>query len=386
MAGQFMSLAAAQGYEVNKGVYSAWMNFQKRCIRNYKEPSGTEPGAGSASINQAYRLYTMALASSAETGAMNRLKESASIPAIPRWLLASAYALDGKKTVAKEIISGLKTETAAYSPEDRTFGSPLRDKAIMLESLVLADDIYGALELAADMADRLKNGLLSTQYAAFTASAMSRMADRLNTEALHAEISYTGISGQSAETINSTAAILSRALDISRPSVTIKNLSDGPVYATVTTKEKPAADAAISASASGIGLGVSWTDLDGNPVNPADLSQGSDFKVTVTVMNNSGTVDLSSLALCIPAPSGWEIFNERLYGNASAAEAGYEYMDIRDDCVRYYFDLARGTRKSFSVRFRAAYKGEFILPSISCEAMYSPENNAHTASGKAIVR
>ena len=386
MAGQFMSLAAAQGYEVNKGVYSAWMNFQKRCIRNYKEPSGTEPGAGSASLNQAYRLYTMALASSAETGAMNRLKESASIPAIPRWLLASAYALDGKKTVAKEIISGLKTETAAYSPEDRTFGSPLRDKAIMLESLVLADDIYGALELAADMADRLKNGLLSTQYAAFTASAMSRMADRLNTEALHAEISHTGISGQSAETINSTAAILSRALDISRPSVTIKNLSDGPVYATVTTKEKPAADAAISASASGIGLGVSWTDLDGNPVNPADLSQGSDFKVTVTVMNNSGTVDLSSLALCIPAPSGWEIFNERLYGNASAAEAGYEYMDMRDDCVRYYFDLARGTRKSFSVRFRAAYKGEFILPSISCEAMYSPENNAHTASGKAIVR
>ena len=103
-------------------------------------------------------------------------------------------------------------------------------------------------------------------------------------------------------------------------------------------------------------------------------------------MNNSGTVDLSSLALCIPAPSGWEIFNERLYGNASAAEAGYEYMDMRDDCVRYYFDLARGTRKSFSVRFRAAYKGEFILPSISCEAMYSPENNAHTASGKAIVR
>ena len=102
-------------------------------------------------------------------------------------------------------------------------------------------------------------------------------------------------------------------------------------------------------------------------------------------MNNSGTADLSSLALNIPVPSGWEIFNERLYGTTSAEQSGYEYMDIRDDKAMYYFDLGKGTRKSFSVRLRAAYKGEFILPSVSCEAMYSPENNAHTASGKAIV-
>lgn len=385
MAGQFMSLAAAQGFEVDKGVFSSWLNFQKRCVRNYKESSAGNASARSAASNQAYRLYTLALASAAEDGAMNRLREAGNISGPAKWLLASAYAIDGKKSVAKGIISGLKTETAEYSPDDRTYSSPLRDKAIMLESLVLTDDIQGALALAADIADDSGVRMLTTQYSAFMASAMSRMADKLNTGALHAEVGYPAASDQATEKINSADAVASKSLDISEKSVMVKNLSDGPVYAVITAREKPAPDTAISAASSGIGLAVSWSDLDGNPVSPEKLAQGTDFRMTVTVMNNSGTADLSSLALNIPVPSGWEIFNERLYGTTSADQSGYEYMDIRDDKAMYYFDLAKSTRKSFSVRLRAAYKGEFILPSISCEAMYSPENNARTASGKAIV-
>lgn len=385
MAGQFMSLAAAQGFEVDKGVFSSWLNFQKRCVRNYKESSAGNASARSAASNQAYRLYTLALASAAEDGAMNRLREAGNISGPAKWLLASAYAIDGKKSVAKGIISGLKTETAEYSPDDRTYSSPLRDKAIMLESLVLTDDIQGALALAADIADDSGVRMLTTQYSAFMASAMSRMADKLNTGALHAEVGYPAASDQATEKINSADAVASKSLDISEKSVMVKNLSDGPVYAVITAREKPAPDTAISAASSGIGLAVSWYDLDGNPVSPEKLAQGTDFRMTVTVMNNSGTADLSSLALNIPVPSGWEIFNERLYGTTSADQSGYEYMDIRDDKAMYYFDLDKGTRKSFSVRLRAAYKGEFILPSISCEAMYSPENNARTASGKAIV-
>ena len=385
MAGQFMSLAAAQGFEVDKGVFNAWLNFQKRCVRNYKESTAGNASARSAASNQAYRLYTLALASAAEDGAMNRLREAGNVSGPAKWLLASAYAIDGKKAVAKGIISGLKTETAEYSPDDRTYSSPLRDKAIMLESLVLTDDIQGALALAADIADDSGVRMLTTQYSAFMASAMSRMADKLNTGALHAEVCYPAASDRTAEKINSADAVTSKVLDISEKSVMVKNLSDGPVYAVVTTREKPAPDTAIRAASSGIGLAVSWSDLDGNPVSPEKLAQGTDFRMTVTVMNNSGTADLSSLALNIPVPSGWEIFNERLYGTTSAEQSGYEYMDIRDDKAMYYFDLGKGTRKSFSVRLRAAYKGEFILPSVSCEAMYSPENNAHTASGKAIV-
>ena len=134
----------------------------------------------------------------------------------------------------------------------------------------------------------------------------------------------------------------------------------------------------------GIGLAVTYTDLDGSVISSKSIRQGSDFKAEVTVTNNTGTTDLTSLALSIPVPSGWEIFNDRLFGG-SAAGTGYDYVDIRDDRAIYYFDLPKGTEKTFCIRLRAAYKGEFVLPAISCEAMYSPGVNARTASGTTAV-
>ena len=256
----------------------------------------------------------------------------------------------------------------------------------MLESLVLADDTYGALDLAMEMAEASANKVLTTQYSAFMASALGRLADRVNTGALHAGFRYAGAEAGDFEQINSASAVWSRALSPDGECVEIRNMSDGPVYASVTTRHRPDAGTLVPAKSSGIGLNVSWTDLDGNPISPERLAQGADFRAAVTVSNISGTSDLTSLALSIPVPSGWEIFNERMYGAGTAAGGqDYDYMDVRDDRVIYYFDLAKGTGKTFTVRLRAAYKGEFAMPAISCEAMYSPETNARTASGKTTV-
>ena len=378
MAGQFMAMAAAGGYEVNKGVFDAWANFQKRCSKNYMPPAGA--------LTQAYRLYSLALASVPENGEMNRLKEAGAIPDIAKWMLASAYAINGKKAVAKEIITGLKTDTEDTGYADG-FGSTMRDRAIMLESLVLADDIYGALGIAEEISRACGNGSwYTTQQTAFVSSAMGRLADMVNTGALHAEMRYTGAdSARSGPAkINSTGAVYSVPLSINGKGIEIKNLSEGPVYATVITRHRPSADAAVSGSSSGIGLAVTYTDLDGSVISSKSIRQGSDFKAEVTVTNNTGTTDLTSLALSIPVPSGWEIFNDRLFGG-SAAGTGYDYVDIRDDRAIYYFDLPKGTEKTFSIRLRAAYKGEFVLPAISCEAMYSPGVNARTASGTTAV-
>ena len=41
--------------------------------------------------------------------------------------------------------------------------------------------------------------------------------------------------------------------------------------------------------------------------------------------------------------------------------------------------------KKFRIRLRAAYEGSFILPAVTCEAMYDPSVNASTASGKVSV-
>ena len=134
------------------------------------------------------------------------------------------------------------------------------------------------------------------------------------------------------------------------------------------------------------------------------MKQGTDFKATVTVSNISGVTDYTGLALTFPIPSGWEIFNGRMfnagsteaadgdYGVGSGLDSGtgsgsaqYDYMDIRDDRTMIYFDLPKGTRKKFTIRLRAAYEGQFIRPAVTCEQMYDPAVNACTGSGTAKV-
>jgi len=51
-------------------------------------------------FQQAYRLYTLALAGQPNLGAMNRLREMKGLSDVARWRLASAYMLAGQKDEA----------------------------------------------------------------------------------------------------------------------------------------------------------------------------------------------------------------------------------------------------------------------------------------------
>ena len=375
MAGQFMSMAKDKGYEVNSGVLSAWKNFQKKCVRNWRESRSNDLG----DLVQAYRLYTLALASDPQTGAMNRMKESTALSSQASWRLAAAYCLTGKKETARTMINGLKTDVQDYSFSTVTYGSSLRDQAMILETLILADDMAAAMTIAQEVADRFSgNSGYTTQTAAFTASAMGRLAAAAATGAIKVEISD---GSKDVRTVEKAAASYSCALDSRSGKAQIRNLSDGTLYMNLSVRKAPQAEETVQPSASGIRIDVSWTDPDGNPADPSSLVQGTDFIAAVTVSDISGIRDYPGLALTFPVPSGWEIA-----GRASQQDAPYTYMDIRDDKVLIYFDLDKGSRKRFTIRLRAAYEGSFIMPAITCSMMYDPAVTASTGSGKAEVK
>ena len=121
----------------------------------------------------------------------------------------------------------------------------------------------------------------------------------------------------------------------------------------------------------------------GSAIDPSKLAQGTRFTATIKVTGN-GVRAHENLALNFGIPSGWEIVNDRLQGS-SVSEDGYDYKDIRDDRVNWFFALPAGRSKTFSVQLRAAYEGSYVLPAVVCEAMYDPTVNAATASGKAVV-
>lgn len=372
MAGQFLTEAAANGYEVNAGVLRSWKNFQKRCTGNFRESNADDVHA----LVQAYRLYTLAAASEPDSGAMNRLKSSSGLSGQAAWRLAAAYAIAGKKSIAKELVKNLQTGVAEYG-SGITYGSSLRDRAMFLETLVLIDDMAGAMELAGELAEEFSGTeYYTTQNTAFLSIAMSKLAEKANTGVLDVTIG--------GKEVKSTKAVYVQSLDASAGKTAVANNSKGAVYATVTAKRQPEAGT-VSEAASGLGLEVRYADADGKELNPVRISQGADIYATVTVSNTSGTTDYAGLALTVTSPSGWEIFNGRLTGT-EAGEAEYTYMDIRDDRVIYYFDLTKGRAKHFSIRFRAGYCGEFTLPSVRCEAMYAPSVFARTASGKTTVK
>ena len=161
----------------------------------------------------------------------------------------------------------------------------------------------------------------------------------------------------------------------------MENLSAGRLYATVLNVSRSGLAKAVS---NGLSLEVKYEGENGAAVNPSALPQGTRFSALVRVKGDA-VRSHENLALSLGIPSGWEIINDRLTGS-TLAEDGYDYKDIRDDKVLWYFALPAGRSKTFTVQLRAAYEGSFTLPSVVCEAMYDPAVSAATASGTAVVK
>lgn len=395
MAGHFMALASNSGFTVNGGVFGAWRNKVKKYV-NACKPAGDEYDDLAA-----YDLYVLALSGNAQDGPMNRLRESAVLPVNARNLLSSAYSLSGRKAVAQEMLSGKSsvgkssgkpassgsgTVSRSSWGESMFFGSRLRDDAIALDAHLLAGDFGAAMELASRVADGFANENYTTQTTAFAASALARMTTLTDKSAMTFKYECAfGSDGANSETVKTANSLWTRNVVSGATSVRLTNTSKGILYASLASRAAVPSGTPVRAASSGISVSVVYHDMDGNAIAPVSLSQGTDFTADVTVTNSSAAADLRNLALTVPVPSGWEIYNSRLFEGKPDVSARYTACDIRDSEIRWYFDLPRSASKTFSVRLSAAYLGEFTRPSISCEAMYDNSVFARTASGTAKV-
>ena len=362
MAGHFLTAASKAGFEVNSGVLKNWKEYQKKMSQVFRV-------AGDSfftNLDEAYRLYTMALAGDAQVSGMNRLKEAEKIGDRARYMLAGAYALSGKASLAKGLLEGIGKDFPEYEPYNLTYGTGFRDRMVALDALALCENIPEAIEVATEPADRW----LSTQETAFAAVAYRHLYDKVPTSGVKVSLGSENLSAEKS---------LTRAIAGEQ---TVKNASDGPVYGTLVKTYRTAVRTATS---NGLKLEIKYTSAEtGATVNPASLPQGTRFVATVKVTNTSTLKGYENLALNFPVASGWEIQNERLTGGASA-DSGYDHKDIRDDRVNWFFGLPAGRTKTFTVQLRAAYEGRYMLPSVVAEAMYEPAVQAATASGIAVV-
>jgi len=364
-AGHFLAEAGRLGYSVPSSMQSDWVRFQKQAAQAWTAGSGTP------ALDQAYRLYTLAAASQPELGAMNRLREAPELPSTARWLLAAAYQLAGMSNAANELVKSVRVELQDYSVPDATFGSRLRDSAIVLDSMLL----LGRTDRAKPLADQISAQLASeswhsTQSVAYALMAMSKFAGAGKLGDYTYERSVAGRTERAKAGVPVDSTVFEDFPARGAP-VKLRNTSERTLFATVVVRGIPRAGE-DQASASGLSLDVDYRGGDGSPLDLARLSQGQDIVAEVSVKNTTGQ-RIDNIALMQMVPAGYEIHNERLEG---ATSAQVEHLDIRDDRVLRYFALKPGESISLRTRLTAAYLGRFYLPSTSVEAMYDATKNA----------
>lgn len=369
-AGDFMLEAEKKGFDLPIGLKNQWIKYQQNTARSWTG-SSTSDYYSTNDLVQAYRLYTLAKAGKAELGAMNRLRRMNTISMAARWRLAAAYAIIGQNDAAKELIGRSTTDFKAIQG-DITFGSPLRDRAMVIETLLLMNDKTRARKVFMEMIQNLKMGNYTSQSTSFALLACSKMmgADKKSDMKLEYEL------GAQKGTIQTANLVKTQRLKPTKNGVIkVKNTSAKSIFVRVVETGRPL-ESMEPVKQNNIALSVEYKDGSGNRIDPTKLTQGTQFKAIVTVSRGLYLDSYKDIALTQIFPSGWEIINRRLFGDQSAS--GLDYQDIRDDRMMSYFNLLSKSAVTIEVDLVATYTGRFYLPPVLVEAMYDPSINALT--------
>ncbi len=300
---------------------------------------------------------------------MNRLKEQEGLKPISMWRLAAAYLLAGMPEAAEDITQNLSsTETEDYKYPGMTFGSSIRDMAMILETLVLMEKDEQAFELATTLAERLRTDYLSTQTAAFGLYAMARFAESAGK---NNDNNFAFEIAGKREKVNSMMPVYSiDVMEQKSKSIKLENLSRNNLYITKTITGKPLQGNLLNESKN-LEMTVKYVSIDGKSLDVSQLKQGTDFEAEVIVKNPGLMGNYKNLALAQVFPSGWEILNVRYTGAGETSKSdSYDYQDIRDDRVYTFFSLRTNKSATFKISLNAAYAGKYFMPGTVCHDMY----------------
>jgi uncharacterized protein YfaS (alpha-2-macroglobulin family) len=362
-AGHFLLEARRAGYTVPDIVIKNWLHYQKDRAALWKTDN-------ERFIEQAYRLYTIALAGEADLGSMNRLREQRNMPLQARWRLAAAYWHAGQRDTARSMTRGLSFPEGTYRELSGTFGSTLRDKAMILETLILLsggqNEIHALFEEISKALSDESNWLSTQEIAYALIAAAPYVQSSAGSGELTLDYSAAGRNG----IVSFRGAAFEQPLDnVSGKGspLAVTNRSAVPVYLKFTVRGLPA-EGSEPALSEGLALTVEYRNSDGSIITPAALKAGEDMEVRITLRNNRAQ-SVEEIALIAPVPASWEIINTRL-ASSSSSPLSYRYQDIRDDRVMTYFNLNRDESKTITFRVNKTYEGSYFRPAIHAYAMY----------------
>ncbi len=368
--GHFMLEAKRKGYALPVTFLTNWLRFQQAAARQWRttiKPYNTE-------LIQAYRLYTLALAGQPELAAMNRMRETEKLGNDAKWRLAAAYALAGQDRVAKELAATAVIDFKPSTYDYYTYGSPFRNTALALETLVLLGD-GRQRDLATTLAKELSSSRwFSTQETSYALIALSKMVEKNGGKEL--ELSF--IQNGKTTTVKTHQSVAQRELDVSMGSnkVTVSNVKDNLVYVRLIQSGKLPVGEELDERRN-LRVVTTFLDGEGKQLDPSSVRQGTEITAQLRVENTSGDF-IDNVAVSQLFPSGWEIVNTSFTALGGGANGNANYTDIRDDRVYFYLDLDSKESRTFTVKLNASYLGRYYLPGSQAEGMYDNNYFART--------
>ena len=390
-AGHFLIEARNLGYHVPQDMLANWLRHQKSQALTTRDRLK----------ERVYRVYLLALAGEPQVGPMNLLKENnlKDMNNTEKWLLAGAYKLAGVDRTANQILRNTGMEVDDYVEFAGTYGSAPRDKAMILDVLVLFERWSDADALANELALALSSrDWYSTQTTGFMLLAMGKYLKALEVDADDTPFMAGSLSLPDGQTVDFQTEAISYQIDIESgfgESVEVRLDQSSTVKRAFVTLdwEGVPLKSDLQDEFRNLSLKVEWLDEDGMPVDPSGLTQGASFWGHIRVSNPTSTRQIEELALVQMLPAGWEIENIRLSGDALPGWMSHwqlnreEYLDIRDDRAMWFFDFSQDQKfLDFAVKLNAVTVGKFSLPPTAVEAMYDNNYRAIKAGKQVAVK
>jgi uncharacterized protein YfaS (alpha-2-macroglobulin family) len=361
-AGHFMIEAEKKGYVLPINFKSKWLSYQQKEAKQWR----FEPRYGN-DLAQAYRLYTLALAGSADLSSMNRLRETKGISNESKLRLAAAYVLAGQKSASQNLFLHSKIEDETSDYNYYYYGSSARNRAMALETMLLLGQKEKAFTMAIKLAKNMASDQwMSTQTTAYCLYAMSKFAANNGAKGIDIQFSKDGKS----QIVKTSKTVADRSLVVKTGSnsITLKNNKKNTIYVRVlNTGILPIGQE--NGFQNDVSATIVFKNRKGTTIDVSRITQGTEFVAEVTVRNQRNE-HVENVALSQILPSGFEIVNTRFTDYGDATNNIADYIDIRDDRTNFYFGLKASETKVFRILLNASYLGNYYLPGLQCEAMY----------------
>jgi alpha-2-macroglobulin len=388
-ATHFMLEAQKNDFQVNSstiGKLIEYLTVQSNSKMTDKEyyylPTGGYDTKVIAARETIYSLYVLALAGKPNRSVMNYYKSNIELlTSDSKYLLAAAYSLIGEVKSYNAILPKNYANEITERWSGGSFSSPIRNQALVLNTLVDTDPNNIQIPLLArQLSINLKaERWLTTQEEAFAFLALGKLAKKANNSNITASISSNNkVMG------NFTANDL-LVKNIGNTS-SIRTQGKGSLY--------------YFAQAEGLSATGKYEEIDnilkvrkqfytrsGQPLGGAKFKQNQLIVVKITLQSTNGLA-VDNVVVTDMLPAGVEIENPRLTADRDLVwvkdQTTPEHFDIRDDRINFFTNISNRPQ-TFYYLVRAVSKGKFQMGPVSADAMYRGEYRSYSGGGVAVV-